>query len=105
MLDFSPAERSALAEIVRNTVGMYDNLFDMLFPYMMCIYNAPLNDHATDWHFHIEFFTPMRAPEKQQFLASSETGAWAHCNPTAPEDKAQELRSAYRKFAGESNEI
>jgi UDPglucose--hexose-1-phosphate uridylyltransferase len=101
--DFDEAERLSLAEAVRNTVGMYDSLFDKPFPYMMCMYSAPVNmgDMAC-FHYHIEFLPPMRSKDKQQFLASSETGAWAHCNPTAPEDKAQELRDAYQKFMAES---
>ena len=97
--DLDEAQKMALAEAVRNTVGMYDSLFDTLFPYMMCMYNAPVNMGDMDsFHFHIEFFTPMRARDKQQFLAASETGAWAHCNPTAPEEKAEELKAAYRKY-------
>ena len=40
----------------------------------------------------------MRSADKQKFNASSETGAWAHCNPTAPEEKAEELRAALDKF-------
>ena len=40
----------------------------------------------------------MRSADKVKFNASSETGAWAHCNPTAPEGKAQELREAHEKF-------
>ena len=97
--DFGETEKLVLAETVRNTVGMYDSLFDMPFPYMMCMYNAPVNmGDMESFHFHIEFFTPMRAKEKQQFLSSSETGAWAHCNPTAPEEKAEELREAYNRY-------
>jgi UDPglucose--hexose-1-phosphate uridylyltransferase len=70
------------------------------------MYNAPVgSEGADDFHFHIEFFTPMRSEEKQQFLASSETGAWAHCNPTRPEEKAQELRAAYQRFIGKSGGI
>jgi len=100
--DFNDKEKLVLAETVRNTAGMLDSLFDMQFPYMMCMHNAPVNmDDIEGFHFHIEFFPPMRSKDKQQFLASSETGAWAHCNPTAPEEKAEELRSAYKKFVGE----
>ena len=99
MTDFNDVERLALAVNIRNIVGMYDSLFDVPFPYMMCIYNAPVNvGDMKSFHFHIEFFTPMRAKDKQQFLASSETGAWAHCNPTTPEEKAEELKTAYKKF-------
>lgn len=97
--EFTEEEKASLAKVVRNTVGMYDSLFNMPFPYMMCMYNAPINTgEAEGFHFHIEFFPPMRSKEKQQFLASSETGAGAHCNPTAPEEKAVELRAAYHKY-------
>ena len=101
--EFSFEEKTALAKMVRSTVGMYDSLFDMPFPFMMCIYNAPVNmDDIEGFHFHIEFYPPMRSKEKQQFLASSETGAGAHCNPTAPEEKAQELKAAYHNFVAEA---
>jgi len=100
MTDFNETEKTSLAWAVRNTAGMYDNLFDRPFPYMMCMFNAPVGMRDTAvFHFHIEFFPPMRSKNKQQFLASSETGAGAHCNPTAPEDKAVELQAAYRKYA------
>lgn len=93
-------ERTSLAATVRETVGMLDCLFDMPFPYMMCMHNAPVNgpDCHEDFHFHIEFFPPMRSADKQKFNASSETGAWAHCNTTAPEEKAEELRAAHQRF-------
>ena len=89
-----------LGEMVRACAGIYDSLFDMAFPYMMCMHNAPVNGENVDpsFHFHIEFFPPLRAADKQQFFASSETGAGAWCNPTAPEQKADELRAAYAKF-------
>jgi UDPglucose--hexose-1-phosphate uridylyltransferase len=83
---------------------MYDSLFNKRFPYMMCMHNAPVN--STDspdkpdkfFHFHIEFYPPLRADGVQQFNASSETGAWAHCNPSSPEEKAGELREALKRF-------
>lgn len=98
--DFNEEERVSLAKTIKQTVGMLDSLFDMKFPYMMCMHNAPVNsgDNSEDFHFHIEFFPPMRAADKQKFNASSETGAWAHCNPTCPEDTSKELRAAYKKF-------
>lgn len=98
--EFSEEEKLAFADILKNTSGMYDCLFDIPFPYMMCIYNGPVNSINTDefFHFHVKFFPPMRGKEKQKFNASSETGAWAHCNTTCPEEKAEELRNAYKKF-------
>ena len=96
---FGPGERLDLAEAIRSTVGMYDALFGKPFPYMMCMHQSPVNvSGAPELHFHVEFFPPMRSEAKQKFNASSETGVWAHCNPTAPEEKAVELREAYGRF-------
>lgn len=93
-------EKTNLAITIRQTVGMLDTLFDMPFPYMMCMHQDPVNsgDFSDTYHFHIEFFPPMRSNVKQKFNASSETGVWAHCNPTAPEEKAVELREAYARY-------
>ena len=93
-------EKDALAVTLKETAGMLDSLFDYTFPYMMCMYQNPVNgEDASDYyHFHIAFYPPMRSADKVKFNASSETGAWAHCNPTAPEEKAEELRAAHEKF-------
>jgi UDPglucose--hexose-1-phosphate uridylyltransferase len=100
MTDFTEAEKISLGLIIRDTVGMLDSLFDFRFPYMMCMHNAPVNsgEFDKDYHFHIEFFPPMRSADKQKFNASSETGAWASCNPTCPEETSEELREAYKRY-------
>jgi UDPglucose--hexose-1-phosphate uridylyltransferase len=103
LTDFTDEERDAFGITVRDTAGMLDSLFGYKFPYMMCMHNAPVNsgDYSKDFHFHVEFYPPMRSAEKQKFNASSETGAWAACNPTCPEDTAEELRAAYARFIKE----
>lgn len=97
-------ELDTLGTTIRDCAGMYDFLFDIPFPYMMCMHNAPINqeNQATvdkAFQFHVEFFPPMRSADKQQFFASSETGAGAWCIPNAPEEKAKELRTAYEKYS------
>lgn len=98
--DFNQEEKTALGITLRDTVGMLDSLFGFNFPYMMCMHNAPVNsgDFSKDFHFHIEFFPPMRSADKLKFNASSETGVWAHCNPTCPEETSKELREAYKRY-------
>lgn len=100
--EFTQSERASLAKTLKETCGMLDSLFGYKFPYMMCMHNAPVNlddDMVSDaYHFHIEFFPPMRSADKQKFNASSETGVWAHCNPTCPETTAEELRQAHKRF-------
>jgi UDPglucose--hexose-1-phosphate uridylyltransferase len=98
----SGEELGALGEALRDCAGMYDALYGVPFPYMMCMYNAPApaapgGPFDAFCHFHVKFYPPMRSPEKQQFFASSETGAGAWCNPNCPEEKATELRAAYLK--------
>lgn len=97
---FSEDEKKSFARVLRDTVGTLDNLFDYNFPYMMCMYQSPVNyeDTSKYYHFHVEFFPPMRSQDKIKFNASSETGAWAHCNTTSPEEKAIELREAYKRY-------
>lgn len=100
MDQLTDAEKTSLAVTIKHVVGMFDTLFHKEFPYMMCMHNAPVNgeDVSEDYHFHIEFFPPLRSAEQQKFNASSETGVWAHCNPRCPEETAQELRDAYAEY-------
>ncbi len=105
--DLSDKEKDDLGRMVRDISGMYDTIFPErpVFPYMMCMHNAPVNNDIEKYkgfedyyHFHIEMYPVLRAANKQQFMASSETGVWAHCNPTAPEEKAEEMRQAMKKY-------
>jgi predicted metal-dependent phosphotriesterase family hydrolase len=99
---FDEKERKNLAAAVREAAGTLDCLFGFPFPYMMCMHQGAVNCDETDYHhFHIEFFPPMRSKDKIKFNASSETGAWAHCNPTCPEEKALELIEAHKKYISE----
>jgi len=100
LTQFNESEKLNLAKALKEATGTLDSLFGYAFPYMMCMYQNPVNvEDCSDYsHFHIKFFPPMRSAEKVKFNASSETGAGAHCNPTVPEEKAEELRVAYRKF-------
>lgn len=98
-------ERMLFGDAVKTVTGAYDALYNSRFPYMMCMHNAPCNMEDTEfagyrdyYHFHVEFFPPMRSADKQQFMASSETGVGAHCNPTDPEKIAEQLRTAVAKY-------
>ena len=93
-------EKADFGITLKQIVGMFDTMFEKEFPYMMCMHNAPVNsgDVDADFHFHVEFFPPLRSANQQKFNASSETGAWAHCNPRCPEETAAELREAYDRY-------
>ncbi|NMA34620.1 MAG: galactose-1-phosphate uridylyltransferase [Clostridiaceae bacterium] len=100
LTQFNDREKTNLARALKEATGTLDALFGFPFPYMMCMHQDPVNsgDVSGYYHFHIEFFPPMRSANKQKFNASSETGAWAHANTTKPEEKAAELRDAHKRF-------
>jgi UDPglucose--hexose-1-phosphate uridylyltransferase len=100
LTDFTAEEKRALAEILKATTGAMDQLFDRLFPYMMVLHQRPVNGEDVEafYHFHIEFYPPLRDKDKIKWYASSEMGAWAAANPTAVEDTAQKLRDAYERY-------
>lgn len=97
---FSEQEKYDLAIILKNITAAFDKLFGKPFPYMMCFHQSPVNtaeyyDANQYYHFHIEFYPPLREANKIKFYASSEMGAWAACNPLAVEKTSELLRRAY----------
>jgi UDPglucose--hexose-1-phosphate uridylyltransferase len=91
--EFKPSEEKALAEILKWVTQKYDNLFQMSFPYMMLLHQAPARGRHPYYHFHIEFYPPHRSKEKLKYLASVETGGGLFLNDSLAEEKARELRS------------
>lgn len=106
LTDFSDAERTDLAQILKVITGTFDKIFDRPFPYMMAIHQNPVNspeydDAKTFYHFHIEFYTPLRGKNLIKYYASSETGAWAAANTAAVEKTAAEVRCAKLAYLAE----
>jgi UDPglucose--hexose-1-phosphate uridylyltransferase len=85
-----------LADILKKLLCKYDNLYKMNFPNMLMMHNAPVNgeDHNDHYHFHIEFYPPLRAPDKLKYLAGFESGGGNIINPTDPDFAAEQLRNA-----------
>ena len=91
--DFSTSEERDLAAILKQVLAAYDRLFDRSFPYIMSIHQRPSDGGNYDhYHFHIEFYPPMRTAEKLKYLAGSEAGAGMFINDTLPEITAERLR-------------
>ena len=58
--DLSGSERSALAEILKNLLTRYDNLFNTSFPYTMGWHGAPFGmKDVTHWQLHAHFYPPL----------------------------------------------
>jgi UDPglucose--hexose-1-phosphate uridylyltransferase len=62
--------------------------------------NSP-EDSGCDqyYHFHIEFYPPLRNATTIKYYASSEMGAWAAANPMPVEETAPALADACQRFA------
>lgn len=101
---FNAAEEHDLAEILGWVTRGMDALYDREFPYMMVLHQTPPQRSDTEpfYHFHIEFYPPLRAADKIKFLSSSETGAGAAANPSFVEETAPLLRAAIDRVRGTS---
>ena len=93
LTEFTKQEQIDLAEILKQVLTAFDKLFNGSFPYMMVLHQQPVDGGDYNYyHFHIEFYPPMRTPVKLKYLAGSEAGAGVFINDTLAEEKAAELR-------------
>ena len=94
LTDMTDAEQRDLAAAIKQVITAYDKLFGLSFPYMMVLHQRPSDggDYA-HYHFHVEFYPPLRTATKLKYLAGSETGAGMFINDTLAEEKAAEIRS------------
>lgn len=90
--ELNDREVADFAEALNAVLVKYDNLWQMPFPYVMPLHNAPTDggDHR-GFHFHIEFHPPLRKPNLLKYLAGPEIGGGNFLSDTSPEEKAAEL--------------
>lgn len=87
-------ERLDLADVLNHVLVKFDNLWQMPFPYVMPLHQAPTDGgDYRGFHFHIEFHPPLRKPNLLKYLAGPEIGGGNFLSDTAPEEKAAELRA------------
>ena len=94
VVTLSAAEVGDLAEVLQQVLIKFDNLWQLSFPYVMSLHQAP-NDGGDyrHFHFHIEFHPPLRKPALLKYLAGPEIGGGNFLSDTVPEEKAAELRA------------
>ena len=83
-----------LASVLRHLLIRFDNLWQMSFPYVLVLHNAPTDgvDYSAS-HFYISLHPPLRKPNLLKYLAGPEIGGGNFLADTWPEDKAAELRA------------
>ena len=101
-------ELADFAALLKQVLVKFDNLWQMPFPYVMPLHQAPTDggDYSS-FHFHIEFHPPLRRPNLLKYLAGPEIGGGNFLSDTAPEEKAAELRAQadkhYKHVLGEQS--
>jgi UDPglucose--hexose-1-phosphate uridylyltransferase len=89
--DLDEADVRGLARVLKRVLVGFDALFDLSFPYIMAVHQAPKGD--APYHAHVEFYPPMRSKNRLKYLAGSEAGAGMFINDTLAEERAAELRA------------
>ena len=91
--DLTPAEREALAEILKRLLTRYDNLFQTSFPYSMGWHGAPAaSENNAHWQLHAHFYPPLlRSATVKKFMVGYEMLAESQRDIT-PEHAASKLR-------------
>lgn len=91
--DLSDEELSDFSEVLGETLVRLENLWKMPLPYVMVLHQAPTQEEAPGFHFHIQILPPLRKPGLLKYLAGPEVGAGNFLNDASPEEKAAELRA------------
>ncbi len=83
------------ANVLKNVLVKFDNLWNMEFPYIMVLHQAPTDgkDYSA-FHFHIQFHPPLRKPNLLKYLGGPEIGGGNFLSDTSPEEKAKELQAS-----------
>jgi UDPglucose--hexose-1-phosphate uridylyltransferase len=108
--DLTPAERLALAQILKLSLTRYDNLFETSFPYSMGWHGAPSGPSPDrHWQLHAHFYPPLlRSATVKKFMVGYEMLAEPQRDLT-PEQAAQRLRDLstvhYRRKEGAPRDI
>ena len=93
MADLSGADLDDLAAVLKGLLVKFDALFDLSFPYIMVVHQAPTDgEEHPGAHLHFEFYPPLRSAKKLKYLAGCEAGGGNFINDTLAEESAAELR-------------
>ena len=92
--EMNAVEKDAFAEMYRRVTIMYDNLFEISFPYSAGIHQSPTDGKEHPWwHFHMHFYPPLlRSASVKKFMVGYEMLGNPQRDIT-PETSAAKLRS------------
>jgi UDPglucose--hexose-1-phosphate uridylyltransferase len=93
LLALTEDEKEAMADCYKKLTVMYDNLFEISFPYSAGIHQAPTDgEEHPEWHLHMHFYPPLlRSATVKKFMVGYEMMANPQRDIT-PEQAAEKLR-------------
>jgi len=94
LAELSDAEKSQLADLLRQLTIRYDNLFEAPFPYSMGFHQSPTDgEQHEEWHLHAHYVPPLlRSATVRKFMVGYELLATPQRDLT-PESAAERLRA------------
>lgn len=93
LISLSQSELAGLTAVFHETVRKLDMNFEMDFPYVMSMMQAPVNGSSyPEFRMHCWLQPPYRQPGLIKYLAGPEIGAGNFMADTMPEEKAAELQ-------------
>tara|TARA_B100000686_G_C16672789_1_gene907448 strand:- start:821 stop:1372 length:552 start_codon:yes stop_codon:yes gene_type:complete len=88
---FNEQQLESFSLCLQKVVKGYDSFLNKKCPYIMGLHSAPTIDDDT-FHFHVEFYPPLRSGDKPKILAGSESMAGVFIMDVLPEESAKILR-------------
>ena len=89
--NFNGKQIKSYADCLQRVVRGYDSFLNKKCPYIMGLHAAP-NLKNCNFHFHTEFYPPLRSGDKPKILAGSESMAGVFIMDVLPEESAKLLR-------------
>jgi UDPglucose--hexose-1-phosphate uridylyltransferase len=93
---FNKEEIKSFSNCLQKVVKGYDSFLQKKCPYIMGMHAAP-NLQDDTFHFHVEFYPPLRSGDKPKILAGSESMAGVFIMDVLPEESAIALREHINK--------
>ena len=91
--EFNDEEVTGLADLLGDVTRRLDKLFGRACPYMLSLHAAP-KSAGSAFHFTVQVYPILRAPERLKYFASIEHAAGVFTVDVLPERAAAELRTA-----------
>jgi len=89
--EFDENQLKSYAQCLKKIIKGYDSFLQKKCPYIMGLHAAP-NLKNDNFHFHTEFYPPLRSGNKPKILAGSESMAGVFIMDVLPEESVKILR-------------